>query len=779
MAARALAALVILLGAAVPGSALDLGDGLVRLRSETWAAEAGPSAPRAALSALAPGEVETWVVAFEPPADEALRSAIATAGGRVVGYAPSNAYFVRGDARAADALRRTAAIVHVDRFRPEWKVSPAVGSSRYSGPVRSVERERRWLQLDVFPGEDPHAAAAAAAAAGAEILGVADRDPVLRVFALARPEVVPVLARVSAVAWIDEVPDVALRNDVVRWVIQSNVTDETPLHDRGLFGEGQVLGHIDGKIQAAACWFEDPGVPFGPEHRKIVGYRGSASTSGQAHGTHTAGTLAGDPFPIDGTTANRGMAPLARLSHQNFVDLHWVELDGQPSNVYDFLAAAHDDGAFVHSNSWGDPAHRSDYTSLCRDLDLFARDHEEDLVVFAVTNASTLETPENAKNLLAVGAGGRPPTQGSIASAGRGPTSDGRRKPEVFAPGQNTVSASTGTCATATMTGASMACPAVAGGAALVREYLVRGFHPTGRPWPAHSITPTGALLKAIVINSAVDMIGVSDYPTDREGWGRILLDDALYFAGDSRRLWFRDVRNADGLSTGGVDAFTLRVTGSGEPLKITLAFTDEAASVQADPAPVNDVDLEVEGPDGLFLGNEFDVVLGVSQTGGSPDPLNNVERVIVQAPTPGWWTVRVRGADVPAGTQGYAVVANGDLASFTGRSGLAPEGHAALSREGREAPEDWRLEPLTPSPFRGSASARWVAPEAAPVRLEVYDVRGRRVRTLVDRTVSAGEFRARWDGRDDAGRAAAAGIYFLRLTAPGVERTVKGVLLR
>ena len=39
--------------------------------------------------------------------------------------------------------------------------------------------------------------------------------------------------------------------------------------------------------------------------------------------------------------------------------------------------------------------------------------------------------------------------------------------------------------------------------------------------------------------------------------------------------------------------------------------------------APINDLDLEVEGPDGLFLGNEFDVANGVSRTGGSADPLN------------------------------------------------------------------------------------------------------------------------------------------------------------
>ncbi|MGH2569725.1 MAG: S8 family serine peptidase, partial [bacterium] len=437
------------------------------------------------------------------------------------------------------------------------------------------------------------------------------------------------------------------------------------------------------------------------------------------------------------------------------------------------------DGARIHSNSWGDDGNDT-YTSLCRDVDLFARDHEHDLVVFSVTNLTTLRTPENAKNVLAVGASWSAPNQHFISDGGRGPTNDGRRKPEVFAPGRGTISASqVNDCSTRSSSGTSMACPAVAGGAALVREYFVRGYHPTGRPWPGHSVLPSGALLKAIVINSAVDMIGVTNYPTDEEGWGRILLDDALYFPGDTRRLWFRDVAHANGLSTGATDAFALRVVGSSEPLKITMAFTDHAASIAADPAAVHDLDLEVEGPNGLFLGNEFDVVAGVSRTGGGHDPRNNVERVIVAAPTPGTWTVRVYGTDCPLGTQGYAVVANGDLFHAMESSAPGPTETDAIARDTRPAPESFRLSAMTPNPFRDATEVRYTVPEPAGVRIEVYDVRGRLVRALVDRPVSAGEFRATWDGRDGAGRPASPGIYFVRLTAPGVERTVKGVLLR
>jgi hypothetical protein len=179
-----------------------------------------------------------------------------------------------------------------------------------------------------------------------------------------------------------------------------------------------------------------------------------------------------------------------------------------------------------------------------------------------------------------------------------------------------------------------MAAPAAAGGAILVREYFVGGYFPTGRRHPIDSVVPSGALLKAVVINSAVDLSGVAGYPSDREGWGRILLDDALYFAGDRRRLWFRDVRHADGLATGEVDTYRVRVVGNSEPLKIALVFVDPPASHLAALAPVNDLDLEVDGPDGSYVGNAFDVLAGESVEGGVPDPLNNVERFVRNGPT-------------------------------------------------------------------------------------------------------------------------------------------------
>ena len=89
------------------------------------------------------------------------------------------------------------------------------------------------------------------------------------------------------------------------------------------------------------------------------------------------------------------------------------------------------------------------------------------------------------------------------------------------------------------------------------------------------------------------------------------------------------------------------------------------------------------------------------------------------------------------------------------------------------------RLGPVTPSPARGAASVRFDLPRPGPVRLGLYDVRGRLVRTLVDGMHVAGTHLVRWDGLDRAGQPAAAGIYFLRLEAAGGTRNGRIALLR
>jgi len=89
-------------------------------------------------------------------------------------------------------------------------------------------------------------------------------------------------------------------------------------------------------------------------------------------------------------------------------------------------------------------------------------------------------------------------------------------------------------------------------------------------------------------------------------------------------------------------------------------------------------------------------------------------------------------------------------------------------------------LHPCYPNPFNPTTTISYDLPSSATVTLAVYDVAGNVVRTLVNaETVGAGRHDAIWNGRDEAGRSAAAGVYFYRLDAGGTSQTMRMTLLK
>jgi hypothetical protein len=130
----------------------------------------------------------------------------------------------------------------------------------------------------------------------------------------------------------------------------------------------------------------------------------------------------------------------------------------------------------------------------------------------------------------------------------------------------------------------------------------------------------------------------------------------------------------------------------------------------------------------------------------------------------------------------GFWSYANGiaTLRNFGGSSTIiaawspvgAPEPEAAASTE-------LALEPARPNPFGGGIATAFTMPAAGYATVEVYDVRGRRVRRLLRDWKEPGRHAVTWDGRDDSGRAVADGVYLLRLEAGGRELTTKAVKVR
>ena len=96
----------------------------------------------------------------------------------------------------------------------------------------------------------------------------------------------------------------------------------------------------------------------------------------------------------------------------------------------------------------------------------------------------------------------------------------------------------------------------------------------------------------------------------------------------------------------------------------------------------------------------------------------------------------------------------------------------------GSALPQGFALGPNYPNPFNPSTMIPYQLPTATHVRLDVFNVLGQHIATLVDAEQPAGFHAAQWDATDTAGQAMAAGVYFYRLTVRGGQQTQRMVLV-
>jgi len=544
----------------------------------------------------------------------------------------------------------------------QGRVDPAIGTRLAVSPLARDLEARGRIALHVYlePGADPFMVERSAVRAlQAEALGV---HPHASGSVLVLASTVAGARRIAewpGVAWVEQAPEPTPRVGSARLVVQSGSTASAPFDSAGLTGAGQIVGVLDLPLDWDHCAFVDPQHPIGPAHRKIVAYNAPLG-SVNAHGTHVCGILAGDS---DAAANLRGVAPGARLAFNTIPTLAEAPLLAR-------LELHASQGATIHSNSWGDDQ-SSAYGGLARAVDQFCWEHDENLVVFAVSNGAALKTPENAKNALAVAATQDAPMHHRLCIGAAGPTADGRRKPDLVAPGCSIFAAYPfgAGCPTVFNSGTSMATPAVAGAAAVARQYFTEGRHRTGTPTPADAFTPTGALLKAALIAGAADVTDAPGWPGNGEGWGRVLLSGSLPLAGSGRSLLVRQAWNNtdDALETGDSIELRFEVTAPGT-LRIAVAWHDAPGPFGAADPVVNDLDLSLETPWGAVLsGNAIDTATGESVAGGSPDRRNTVEVVSIGSPTPGIYTARVDAARVLQGRQGFGLIINGAVAGIAG----------------------------------------------------------------------------------------------------------------
>lgn len=125
-------------------------------------------------------------------------------------------------------------------------------------------------------------------------------------------------------------------------------------------------------------------------------------------------------------------------------------------------------------------------------------------------------------------------------------------------------------------------------------------------------------------------------------------------------------------------------------------------------------------------------------------------------------------GSIVEAGVDDFEVLANFGTGT-------------AVEATGRESgiPSRFALGLASPNPFNPKTAIAYDLPHASAVRLSIFDVEGRQVRTLVSTQQAAGRYGVVWDGKDDRGAAASSGVYFYRLDAGDFTATQKMILTK
>ncbi len=641
-----------------------------------------------------------WMVLFDAPIQPEWKATLEQAGATVRAYLPDHALLIEAPTPTLPHLRSLAHVVGSGEYRPEYKVQPLLAGLSKEYPALPLP-----ITIQTFSPDDVDGIVQQLTAAGASDIRAtpAKRWGIVR--AVLHAQAAVELAYLPEVQWVEQREIPRFLNDQARAPHHLNI--DAAREDHGLDGIDQIVAIADTGIDTGDTNTIHPDFAGRIFHVFDTGRLTNWSDT-YYHGTHAAGSLAGSGAASDGQY--RGAAPSAKLVLQSVMTA--ANTMALPDDLNDFYSPPYDVGARIHSDSWGSAVF-GQYTMDSMTSDEFIWDHPDLLVAFAAGNEGTdydrngvidlssMDAPGSAKNVLTVGASesGRPPgsggyssraygntwltdyrappistdfissspadsPQGMAAFSSRGPTADGRTKPDIVAPGTDIISvrsrasSSTGWGVLASNTnycfmgGTSMATPLAAGSAALVRQYVMDFLGMT---------QPSAALLKAALVGGARSLFpgqyGTNPFleipelprPNVVEGWGQIDVAGTLFPTSSLHAVL---MESPSALSTGETNLFVFSVH-SNTPLNVAMAYSDYPSALSAIVNLVNDLDLLLIDPSGTHhYANGLD----------RADNLNNVEGIDVANAQTGLWTLVVSARNVPQGPQPYALYLRGAL---------------------------------------------------------------------------------------------------------------------